>query len=310
MLNEAIGNVGNAFLNNRRMAQDEREREMDREMRERMLQEQMTSRRETLAEQTASRKDAAAARNQPSFTWTSGGVKMNASSMEDFSRLVQAHPADDGEDGSTIDLTGANEHGVQVHQKLKIPKNLPKTPETQQSVAAAIKSFAEMTGAQAKPKQPFQTAPIANAAKLGELQDALAEAKQSGDATALARAQRALENFQKMVDRPEPEFDSVTETHEAVAAKPAVEAKPGKSHWFLPDEPAEPGKPAEPARPAFSVTRKVPRGTPADAVFDATAKAPPPDELVTVINPQGKTVRIRKTQLQDAIAQGYKAQAQ
>lgn len=147
MLNDALGNLGNSFVINRQMEQQAKDRESDRDLRERMLQEQI-----------AGRKEAAAMRNQPSFNWVSGGVKMSANSLEDFSRLVQQHPADMDEEGSTIDLTGSNEHGVQVHQRIKIPKGMPKTPETQQSVATAIKGFADMTGV--KPKAAPELTPV------------------------------------------------------------------------------------------------------------------------------------------------------
>lgn len=47
---------------------------------------------------------------------------------------------------------------------------------------------------------------------------------------------------------------------------------------------------------------------PSERSAAASPAAPPPGELVTVVNPQGKSVRIRKSQLQAALARGYKVQ--
>lgn len=64
MLNQAISGLGNSFMQNRAMAQRANEAEMERDLKERMLEEQIQGRKDVATQTNAVREDNAKARQQ------------------------------------------------------------------------------------------------------------------------------------------------------------------------------------------------------------------------------------------------------
>jgi len=107
----------------------------------------------------------------------------------------------------------------------------------------------------------------------------------------------------------------ITETQHLDEVKPkeAVPPDPGSKGIFgFGAKAPTPGTPAVTAQPKRDIVIRHPKGwTPGAAPAAAPAPAPSaatnaPDDLVPVLNPSGKPVKIKRSQLPDALNQGYK----
>jgi len=176
---------------------------------------------------------------------------------------------------------------------------------TQADVDAAQK-LADATGRQKKPG--FNTAKTRNKQAYDDLNAQAQDLEDSGDVEG-AKAKRA--EAERWFAPETSGFDTLEiDPSKAKPGKPAVpdqpEVPPTKVLGFevpFTGKPAVPGSPAVPADPGIvKRTVRVQRGGSAPAPAATNA----PDDLVPVLNPSGKPVKIKRSQLADALNQGYK----
>lgn len=268
MLNQSLQNLGETFgrrraereatrrfdanlaLEQARLDQQRAEHELDRKLRQDLLKEQVEAGRWQRAQKSGT-----------SFRWKSRGTEMTADSPERYQELLAQYPVDTEDGKQSVTVSGTNEHGVTTTQ------TITGTPAALAKMRDAIKPPADAVAKGTRP--PADTAAARNAAKLGELQDAVAAAEKAGDADALARAKRALANFEAMTSGA---WQTETTIFPPVEGKPGIPATPGTSGLFG-RTPGTPEIPAIPATPGTNVTRRVrvPLTPP-----PASSTAPPP----------------------------------
>jgi len=236
MLNDSISNLGNSFVINRQMKQQEEDRTADRDMRERMLQEQI-----------AGRKDAAAARNQPLFRWKSRGAEITAHSLAEFGQLSQQHPADPEDDGFPITISGTDDTGTTKQLRFTIPKDLAKTPENREKILEQIKAFSDLVGAKPHPTGAGAAATAAAA---------------PGSAIYDKATGKVLSTIPSAAAQREGEYVTTIEKFDAVPGTAGTPGTPGEKRalfgldFLARDKPAVAAVPGTPGTPERTVTTR------------------------------------------------------
>ena len=282
MLNDSLANLGNSFVINRQMRQREEESAKDRDLRERMLNEQIAGRKDVAATQAAAR-DAKA----KGGTVTTGlqitkpdgdtGYMEWRGAQEGLDALVQNFEGRGGK-VQMVDPSNAQKP-VLGHVIIKTPVGeqvlYPRTPEEFQSAVDLQKKIGV-----AKP-EPTLT-PVKTPGFTGALTPGGAYVRPDAanmtdvDKAELANLNRSLAAIdaeaRKLAESPNADRGRAlnTQREQLTAAKQKLVDK-------------------------FKGGGAAPKAT----------ESPADDELVSVTNPQGKPVRIRKSQLEQALASGY-----
>lgn len=176
MLQQSFGNLSDTLLRNRMMKQEQLRQEQEqqrlqqqadatnayrtkklasddqnKQIEQSLLADKLreTTRHDQATEQTQ------AAKGATGFSWKGvDGVTYKANSPQEFSQLIQQHPAADENGKHFLDMSGTDANGVTVHMRTEVPSN--GGDSAKDSAKNIVSQFVQFSGAVPNPKPESQ----------------------------------------------------------------------------------------------------------------------------------------------------------